>query len=391
MKYYPWIVAGILLLTQTHVESAEISPNEKGVLWSQKMQDLYTTLADLLTDVASDQRFKNPKNYSRIQNNANKLLTLTHDMDRSEKIPDGDPTLPIVGNILHSNLEQAATQLKAGNRAYARTILRSVPGYCIACHTRNMSGPQFSKLPLAPKGKLSPLERGEFFTATRQFDRAQKEFLSVIQGSAEGTGIWDWDSSIRQALSIAIRVKKDPDQTKEIVQNVLRSPIAPTFMKDDAKTWLSSVQEWQKESSRRTPTEDGLYIEAARLMDKAREIQKYPMDRSADVYFLRAGAVLHELLQVAPKGQRAPEALLLTGIVYEVMNPIQTDNLHEIYYETCIRKVPHTALAEVCYQRYEKSVYLGYTGSSGTHLPPEVRKHLSNLQKLSQPESATKN
>ncbi|NJM09967.1 MAG: hypothetical protein HC883_03500 [Bdellovibrionaceae bacterium] len=51
-----------------------------------------------------------------------------------------------------------------------------------------------------------------------------------------------------------------------------------------------------------------------------------------------------------------------------------------MYYTACIEKVPHSGLAEQCFKAYEESITLGYSGSSGTHIPSAVRKHLNNLK-----------
>ncbi len=355
--------------------------------WSKQMQDMYKTLAELLTDVSSDQRFNDPKNFSKIKNNTKKLATLTHELTpQKADLPDPDPTIPIVAHMLSRETERAVLELDRGHRAYARRILRSVSNYCVTCHTRNASGPQIDKLPFEPAHEsLSSIERGEFYVATRQFDRAQEEFRKVLENPKPADlSSWDWEKAVRESLAIAVRVKKDPDQAKKIAQLVLGAEKAPLFMKDDAQAWLVSIEEWRKEPSKHAKTETGLYAEAVRLMTKAHEVQKYPVDRTADVYYLRASSVIHQLLQTAPEGMYGAQALLMAGICYEVLNPIRTENIHDIYYETCIRKFPRTSQAELCYRRYEESIYLGYTGSAGTDIPSDVKKRLGELKALSQ-------
>jgi hypothetical protein len=56
--------------------------------------------------------------------------------------------------------------------------------------------------------------------------------------------------------------------------------------------------------------------------------------------------------------------------------------MHELYYEACVRELPHSSLAKRCYERYEQSVYVGYTGSGGTNIPDELQVILSELKKL---------
>ena len=61
--------------------------------------------------------------------------------------------------------------------------------------------------------------------------------------------------------------------------------------------------------------------------------------------------------------------------------------MHEFYYQACIVRTPHTDQARKCYQKYEESIYLAYTGSSGTHIPSRVREKLNQLELASLPQS----
>ena len=80
------------------------------------------------------------------------------------------------------------------------------------------------------------------------------------------------------------------------------------------------------------------------------------------------------------------EALYLTGLSYEAVRDLAVWSLHENYFESCVRRVPHTSWSELCYRRLEESVYFGFTGSSGLRLPLDVQVRLQELQKLALPE-----
>ena len=354
--------------------------------WREKMQELYHSLVEITTDTSSEQRFNSPENRSRIEKNAKKLMDRAHELGQKGVSPDADPTIQMIAGLFQDETKRAYLALKHGNRAYARGVLNQVGSYCIACHTRNPSGPSFTSLPLEPTSKtLSVLEQGRFYAATRQYDRAFDAFLKVVDDSAAPVQRpLEWEQAIRSGLSIAVRVKKDPDQAQSLVERVIGAKKAPFFLRQDALKWKESIAAWREEIPRRALTEEGLYVEAMQLIAQARELQKYPMDHAADVLYLRATAVLHELMQKAPQGRHVQDALFMAGVCYDVLRPLNLDDLHEIYYEACIKKVPHSPTAEVCYRRYEQSTYEGYTGSSGTHIPGEVREKLDQLEKLAQ-------
>ncbi|MGZ3699020.1 MAG: hypothetical protein ACXWP5_12900, partial [Bdellovibrionota bacterium] len=322
-----------------------------------------------------------------VDNDAKKLATFAHDLNRKGMVkPDSDPTLSMVASILQESTNLAVSALKSGNRHYARSLLRSVPGYCIACHTRNGSGPSFTGMDISPTASsLSAIEQGDFFAATRQFDRALTSFKEVMDAKDSLSRPLDWSRSVEHSLEIAIRVKNDPDQALAIAEKVLSTKQAPFFMKQDAAHWKKAILQWKEELPRRVMTETGLMAEAQRLSAEAHELQRYPADHAADVNYLRASAVLHELLQKFPDSAFKADALLLQGLCYEAFDPSDVVDIHELYYQSCIRQAPHTPTAEACFSRFEQSVFNGYTGSAGTYLPDDVLEKLDFLETMALP------
>lgn len=361
--------------------------------WTQKMRELQKILSELLPDITSDALFNAPENRKRIEKNAQKLAELSHGLSGTESKgkeqkampPDADPSLPMIADLFDAETRRAATELKRGRREYARSILKTVPGFCIGCHTRSPSGPDLSKMNLTPPQKFAPLEKAEFLAATRQFDPAFDQLEKVIADPryAQGRQL-DWERAVRQALAIAVRVKADPEKALSIVDRVVSSPASPQFLKEDAAKWRESVIQWKDEPKRESATEEGLYAEAIRILTKAREVQKYPLDRSADILYLRLSATVHDLLRQYPNGNHAAEGLLLLGMSYESLRDLELWNLHEMYYASCIQKAPHTPIARNCYRHYEQSMYSGYSGSGGFSLPEDVQKRLSDLKALSE-------
>jgi len=370
-------------------QSPAPKPTAYSYKWNQKMQTLYQSLVRILMDVSSDQYFNSEKNKTQIENHAKKLASLAHDLGKKDiQSPDQDPTVSMLSSLFADEAQHAYNELKRGNRAYARGILRSISGFCVACHTRHASGPEFPKLPNSLRtSSLMPIERAEFFAATRQYDLAQEEFKKIVESPAVLKRLFEWERALHQSLAIAVRVKKDPFQALEIVEKVLANKSAPFSLKQNAIQWKKSILEWKNEGTRKALTQEGLYAEALRLTEQAHNFQKYRLDRSADILYLRASSVIHDLLQLAPNGPHAADAFLMAGLCYEVLKPLNLEDLHEIYYEACIKKVPHSNTSELCYKRYEESVFAGYTGSGGTDLPEDVKSRLSYFESFAHPKA----
>ena len=128
-----------------------------------------------------------------------------------------------------------------------------------------------------------------------------------------------------------------------------------------------------------------LYTEAVNLLSTARSIQKFPMDHSADEIYTRLTLVAHDLLRRFPDSAYAADTMFLLGLSYEVLRERGHWTLHEVYYEACIRKAPHTQTAEKCFDQYEQAIYGSYTGSSGVSVPIEELKKLDELEILATP------
>ncbi len=350
------------------------------------MQSAYQALADLLTDVSSDSRYADPSNQSRIEASLKKLSGMAHDLGSAQMLPpDADPTLRFVSGLLSEQLDRASVEFKRGNRLYAREVMRTIPGYCMSCHTRNSSGPQLGSLPLEPSSSsMSASERGEFFAATRQFDRALVEYRKVIAiDELAPAQIWSWGRALRQALVITVRVQQDPEATEAVLKTASQVKGIPSATKKDISYWLSAVASWKKEPKIKGQVSEALALsEAHRLVERAKKIQQYPMDRTGDITYLRASARVHEFLQRFPKSKKVSEGLLLAGVTHELLEDRSLSVLPEIYYEACIRQSPKTPIARDCYERLESAILFGYSGSSGAHVPADLQKRLSGLKAI---------
>jgi hypothetical protein len=91
---------------------------------------------------------------------------------------------------------------------------------------------------------------------------------------------------------------------------------------------------------------------------------------------------MHELMSRFPESPFLAEGLFLIGMSYDVLQDLGLWSLHQMYYQACIEKQPHSKLARRCYERYKDSIVFGYSGSSGIHIPPAVQLDLSRLENL---------
>ncbi|MBK7891337.1 MAG: hypothetical protein IPJ84_10955 [Bdellovibrionales bacterium] len=351
--------------------------------WSSKMQELSHALNQLLPLVADGKAFNDPKNEQPIQDATSRLKALSHQVKTLKK-PSADPAFDSIASMLDEDLARAVVSLQTGNKDYARLTLRESIGYCIQCHTQTKSGPSFPKLELGfDPSKLSALGQGDYYAATRQFDAALDAYRKGVQDqSYADRDIFGWERAVRSGLAIAIRYKENPAEAKTFIQSILKNKSAPQSLKDSAKDWLASVEQWAKEPKLKSAADSRL-TRAEGLIKGAEKRSGDSIRRSEDITYLRASADLHQWLSEGSKdpAQRS-KALLYAGIAAEATRELNFWTLHERYYELCIQASPKTPTAQSCYGKLSDSVLLGYTGSSGLHLPEEEKVRLDRLKAL---------
>lgn len=368
------VLFAFFFLASGHAESDKTA-------WRSKMNDLSYALSQAIPYLYPD-----PKTDPKVLNEkVKKIYDITKQLDGEMhggvQMPDADPALPYIAGLLKSDIERAYSSLKEGHSEYAKMVLRSSVSYCIACHTRGGDGIEFPLLKAFkdPLKKASWIEKIEFQTASRQFDVVLSDVMGELQKPGlVGVSSLDLERGARIALSVAVRFKQDPKRASLLAQLVSKSPSATFSMKESAKVWLKDIDFWQKEKSK-------IYASDVDLINAAQELIKRDKDEPtlgdySEVRYLRASVLMHHLLKQYPKSEHAGEALYVIGLAYDSLKELGLWSMHEMYYLTCIDKVPHTLQAEKCFKRYEESVTLGYSGSSGIHIPKAIRSHLNSVR-----------
>jgi hypothetical protein len=374
-----WTILFACVLTVTFADA------EAPQAWRNKMGQLANALAEAIPYLypSPDQ---DPK---MLAEKVRRIYEITKTLDGKldhAQLPDSDPALPYIAGLLKDDIERASESLKEGHTEYAKGVVRSSVAYCIACHTRTKGGAEFPLLKAfnEPLKRGSWIERIEMQAATRQFEPVISEVMAQLEKKdSKAMSSLDLERAARIALSVAVRAKQDPERARALAQAVLKSPSSTYTMKESAAVWLKDISAWQNEKDKKFAS-DKEALEAARKLVQAGQNAELPIGVHAEVKFLRASVMMHDLLKKPLSDEQSAEALYIIGLSYDALRELGLWSLHEMYYLTCIKNAPHTVQAERCYARYDESVTMGYTGSSGIHIPKEVRDHLARTKKLAQ-------
>ena len=358
-------------------------PAEPGT-FSGSMQELQETLTRLLPLAVDQSQYNNPENQKTVEKDVKRLVALSQNVTHSQAVTLKDPSVTFISKAFAEDVERIDESLVLGKREFARHSIMNLTAYCIECHTRTSTGPSFRSPALEQSlKKLNSLEKGEFLLATRQFDAALKEFSNYIDSKiAEKNDFFGLDRAVQYSLAVTVKYLKDPKKSLAVVDRIKNVPSVPYYLRQNAIGWESAIKDWMKEKPSKDNSANGILKRTRNWISKGQQLQVGMVDRGGDIYFLRALSDLHLLLVSSLTPNQLGEALYLTGLSYEATRDLGVWSLHESYYESCIRRVPKTNWAKMCFKRYEESVYFGYTGSSGVRLPEDVAKKMERLRGL---------
>jgi hypothetical protein len=370
------IAAALILISLT----AGAGTKETGE-WRSKMNSLSQALAETVPFLYPDPSQDPKKLNEKVKRLHEITKTLDGSLSHGMKAPDDDPALPFIASQLRQDFERAYQSVQDGHSEYAKGIVRNSVAYCIACHTRAPGGNQFPliKAMQPALARASWVEKVEYEAASRQFDAVLSDVKEQLTKKDSAVNAMDLERAARVALAIAIRVKNDPAAAAGLAKALEASPASTYAMKEAGKSWAKDIQEWKSEAAADYSSDGALMAGARGLIEKAQKAEG-PIGGHSEVRYLRASLLMHELLKKYPRSKSSAEAMYIIGLSYDALRELGLWSLHEMYYLACIDKAPASAQAQACFNRYDQSVTLGFSGSGGTHIPPEVRKHLAQVR-----------
>lgn len=336
--------------------------------WDSSMQNLKRDLIELQPFIFDQRQFEDAKNKEFLAEKIHNLSEEAKSIKHNPTLLSQDPTVRFVAAQFTEDLQRADQNFSGGWTGFSRTQLMAVTGFCVECHTRMNQGPEFNSANVRPPYLVQlPLKNQvEFKIAFREYDAAFALVIKTLYDSHSNDIRSELDQIARLGLSIAVQYKQDREKAKSLTSIIAKNKDLPLYLKKDSQQWQKSLLRWNKSEALKT------------LPD----IRKFIKQRhKSEVDDMRAIAALLQYLTQDLKPNELGEALLLTGESYESLNKISFMALHENYYESCVRKVAQTIWGRKCYDKLENAVTLGYTGSGGTFVPPDVKDHLKLLKK----------
>lgn len=330
-------------------------PAEPKVAWINNMHRLSTAYLELMPLVADGRAFADPALHELIQRGFIQMVQGSAETSHDPLAPSVDPVIAFSAKRFDVEMRQAYSAFSRGDQQWSRYALARAGDYCISCHTRADRGVKDFKLPWQPDlAALNPIQRVEFYLANRQYSSAalEAEKLAADEKSVR-QDTRAWQTILEKVMALNVRVKKDPLAARALAERMVENRAAPNFVRRDALAWTSEIKKWQEKPVKYRTDKSKLLAAISLLNNPATPVFDRP--HTALIANLRASGLLHEILDNRQSTVYA-EALFYAGLAEETLRSINLFGLGQAYFESCVRKIPHTELAERCYARLESSV-----------------------------------
>lgn len=368
----------IVLVSAVLVFAAAASAQDPSIKTS--MDVVYTSFKELQPYLLSSNRFEAKENEQRIHALIDTLQKGFHTVEKIDTSYTNQPGFNSTLVLISGALKDAEARFTEGRKGWAMWRLKTITNHCITCHTTYGVEMGFHD-PNPNVSELNDLERGEFFLATRQFEQAEDAFLKAARNTGEG-GASD-DSQRFEALSkwliIYTRINADPKNAITQLQQVVRTGGFSRYELEQIAEWIASLRRWVNEGKSSASS----LRKAENLLRQSLGMNDPLYSKTGTVELLRATGLLHTTLEnSADKPVERRKALYLLGLSYAKLPTFFINELPEFFLEQCIRDYPESPEAIKSYKLYKDVVTLGYTGSSGIHLPTDVKLKLRELHDI---------
>jgi len=373
-----FLVLAVAAMTPHAASAEEVIPRVE-------MKNMALNLGAILPLVISDTAFERPESRRKILTGLRNLAKSAHRIEYKLPVTNDDPLIGFVTVKLSRNFEVAAADLARGETGRARSLIRNATAYCISCHTRSAGGT--ATIAIEPKVagvELSALDLAEFYTATRQFEKAIIHYEAVLNDQ------WfaqryphRWEFAAKKMLAIVVRVQSSPRLALELLAKIHQSNTVPASLARDAAIWRESVKEWLAAPTKGASVTDPL-VRGKEQFEKGEALVAKTGSREAGLIpFLRASADLHEYLSLRREAAPYADALFLAGRTAEQLASLNLWTLRDSYFEACIKVSPHSAIARQCLERFKMAQLADTRSKTGAMVyADDVRERLDELSHL---------
>jgi len=294
-------------------------------------------------------------------------------------------------------LDLTIESFRTGHKQFAHTRISGLPNVCLSCHgqlTDSYSSQFKIRLSRIEAKKFGgDFEYAHFLLALKSSQKAGTLFEKFIGDEIKRTKtsreIFNGariDTALRKILTIHTRYSPDIKLAIKTFKRIQKNNDLEKTYQTQIDSWITQLQGLEK------ITKDDFRPKGDETVRKFIETKLQTIvknnysieDGSFDVALSIGAGAFYYYLNQNPYTDMAPELLYWIALYDRRMNSNMFYAISDLYLIECVKRYPKSPFAKRCYEEYENSLMVGFSGSSGVNLPLEEEKKLKDLKKLLQ-------
>lgn len=350
-----------------------------------QMNRVFYSLLELVPYLQDDHLFKEKKNEKEISQHLASLVK-NFKLAGHDQLIKSDLFSPSY-LLLRENLTASAEAFKEGSKDYALWNLREGLAVCLDCHTRlpaeYTSSFQNGELSFDRRKFNDPYNLGIAYLIVRRYVDAKASFTLDIQEKLIRKEKAKLLQPFLQILMIECKVNKNPAGMISLINDYLKNKSLPPELRNILLNWKSRLGKWNNELSITQGLKNKSDFETF-ISRHLKPLKQKSFHETNKVDLLLASGILSRYSFENPEAASGAKLSYWQGWIEKRLKRDQFLSSGDLFLKQCILKYPKEELAGECLEEYRESVEFDYSGSSGTHVPKEVREELERLEKLIQ-------
>ncbi len=194
----------------------------------------------------------------------------------------------------------------------------------------------------------------------------------------------DLETAIERKVAIFARVKRDFKAGLESIAKSQKSKKFPESIRRNLLAWEGLFRGQIKNSfpDVKTANDDEIRKYVEREMKRGLWDSLIEANNPRLVTNLTVSGVLYEYINLHPDTAIKAEIFYWLALCDRALNNNFFYSFADLYLKECITSFSSQPIAKKCYKEYEINTILSYSGSSGVHVPDDVRAELLRLRQL---------
>ncbi|MGE3608365.1 MAG: hypothetical protein AB7I27_02165 [Bacteriovoracaceae bacterium] len=351
---------------------------------AEQMNKAFNALSDLIPYITHRERFLDKSNEKIIVKEIEELKVAFKNV-RHEALIKEDIFHPSY-DLINDNINGTLSAFKNNRKDYAHWRLKETTSLCIDCHTR---------LPISYSSSFqngkNNIDNSKFDNAydlgianllVRRYVDAKNSFLRSIDDKMIKKQTDDIILPFKQILLIETKALKNPANMLALLDKYKEKKEIPQETHLRILSWINRLNHWKNNpllaKGIQTDKELDQFIDKVLI-----PLTKKPLyNEGFDVDLLFVSGLLANYYFENPATNRAPEISYWMGWSEKYLKRERFFSSGDLFLKQCIKRYYFNPIAKKCFEEYKESIEFDFSGSSGTHIPEDLKKELDDFSKL---------